>query len=106
MKTIKYGKLLYMLGQLRTTACSGNKHIAGRKGGVVGYVRMNINYDQTVAKESGLQKPTLALGWVQFQLMGQRAVTLWNSLSSHLGQGFSFKGYSTGCHSNILSSSL
>ena len=63
MKTTKYGKLLYMLDQLRTTACSGNKHIAGRKGKVVSYVRMNINYDQTVAK-SGLQKPTLALGWV------------------------------------------
>lgn len=40
----------YMLDRVRTTTCSRHQHIAGGKGEVLIYMRMNISYDQTVSK--------------------------------------------------------
>lgn len=65
-------------------------------------VSMNINYGQTAAKgefaESSLGS---GLGPIK-----QRAVLSWDSPPPNLGQGFTFKGYVTGDHSNISLSSL
>lgn len=93
-----------MLDQVRTTTCSRNQHIEGGKGGELIYVRMNVNYDRTVSK-GGLPKATSVLARVK--LVGQTAVTSWNSLSSTknlvcvLGDGYcwllheDFEGNST-----------
>ena len=43
-------QLVYMLDQVRTTACSKNGHITGGKGEVRICVRMNISYYQAVSK--------------------------------------------------------
>lgn len=37
----------YMLDQVLTTACARNQHIAGGRGGVLIFVRKNMDYDQT-----------------------------------------------------------
>lgn len=66
-----------MLDQVKTAACSRNWHIAGGKGGVLTYVRMNLNYDQTVSM-GGLWKATSILAWAQLE--GKIVVFPWNSL--------------------------
>lgn len=48
MNAIRSGN--YMLDQVRTATCSRHQHIAGSKGEVLIYMRMNISYDQTVSK--------------------------------------------------------
>lgn len=60
----RYGKLLHLLDQVRTTACPRNLHIAGGKGGVLIYVRMNTSYNQTISRGS-LQKATAVMAQVQ-----------------------------------------
>lgn len=57
---------MYVFHKAGTTARSSTKQEAGR--GVPIYVRMNVSYDQTVAKGS-LQKATSIWAWVQ--LVGQ-----------------------------------
>lgn len=43
----------YMLDQVRTLACSTDQQAVGGREGVLIYVKMNINYDQTVFKRRG-----------------------------------------------------
>lgn len=66
-----------MLDQVKTTAYSRTQHVVGSRRGVLVYVRMNTHYDQSV---SGLQE-AVSLFWPGF-ILGQAAVTSWNSLSS------------------------
>lgn len=42
-----------MLDQVKRTTCFRNQHIAGGKGRVQMYVKMNINYDQMVSNSGG-----------------------------------------------------
>lgn len=52
MNATRYGKSLYMLDQVRTTTCSRKQRVVGNRGRVLIYVRMNVNYDETVSKGS------------------------------------------------------
>lgn len=56
----RYRKLLYMLDQVRATACSKGQHFVGGKGGELAYIRMNVDYGQMVSKD-GLQKAASVL---------------------------------------------
>lgn len=51
-----------MLDQVRTTTCPRNQHVAGGRAAVLIYVRMNINYDQTVSKGLGVAESKLYSG--------------------------------------------
>lgn len=64
-----------MLYEVRMTTCSRNQHIVGGRVGLLIYVRMNIDYSQTVSS-----LPLLA----QVQLVGLASIISWNSLSSTL----------------------
>lgn len=93
-----------MPDQPETTACSRNQHIVGVKRGVLTSVSMDINYEQTAAKGgfaesnffSGLRPVCRTRQWSRRGTVS----------SPNRGQGFPFKGYPTGDHSNILLSSL
>lgn len=77
-----------MLGQVRTTACSGSQHIAGGSGAVLMCIRVHIVCDQIVSK-GGLWKATFLLA--RTQLVGQTVVTAWNGSLSSLLKGWTGK---------------
>lgn len=71
MNVSRYRKLLYMLDLVRSVASSRNQHVVGSRGGVLAYVRVNIDYDQTVSK-GGFQEAVSPLWpWSLFQLRQQ-----------------------------------
>lgn len=40
----------HMLEQVGTTTYSGNQHVVGGREGVLAYIRMTMDYDQTISK--------------------------------------------------------
>lgn len=65
MNASRYRKLLYILDQIRSTACSRNQHVMGSRGGVLIYVRIN---DQSLSGIWSKQSP------FRVQLAGQAVV--------------------------------
>lgn len=49
MNATRYGKLLYVLDRVRIMACFGNQLIAGGRGVVLVYVRINIVDNHSVS---------------------------------------------------------
>lgn len=40
----------YILDQVGTTACSRNQRVVGGREGLLAYIRMTMEYDQTISK--------------------------------------------------------